>query len=61
MVFTGATSSGNNLQNVIDNIRLDVRQVIPEPASVVGALLGACGLCWNQRRRLIRLLRLRYA
>ena len=61
LVFTGATSSGNNLQNVMDNIRLDVRSVIPEPASVVGALLGACGLCWNQRRRLIRLLRLRYA
>ena len=61
LVFTGATSSGNNLQNVIDNIRLDVRSVIPEPASVVGGLLGACGLCWNQRRRLIRLLRLRYA
>lgn len=61
LVFTGATSSGNNLQNVIDNIRLDARAVIPEPASVVGALLGACGLCWNQRRRLIRFLRLRYA
>ena len=61
LVFSGATSSGNNLQNVIDNIRLDARAVIPEPASVVGALLGACGLCWNQRRRLIRFLRLRYA
>ena len=61
LVFTGATSSGNNLQNVIDNIRLDVRTVIPEPASVVGALLGACGLCWNQRRRLIRFLPLRHA
>ena len=61
LVFSGATSSGNNLQNVIDNIRLDTRQVIPEPSSVVGALLGACGLCWNQRRRLISLLRLRQA
>lgn len=61
LVFTGSTSQGNNLQNVIDNIRLDTRQVIPEPSSVVGALLGACGLCWNQRRRLISLLRLRHA
>jgi hypothetical protein len=61
LVFSGATSSGNNLQNVIDNIRLDARAVIPEPSSVVGALLGACGLCWNQRRRLISLLRLRQA
>jgi len=61
LVFSGAQSSGNNLQNVIDNIRLDARQVIPEPSSVVGALLGACGLCWHQRRRLISLLRLRQA
>ena len=62
LVFSGAQrSEGNNLQNQIDNIRLDARQVIPEPASVVGALLGACGLCWNQRRRLISLLRLRQA
>jgi hypothetical protein len=61
LVFSGATSEGNNLQNVIDNIRLDTRQVIPEPSSVVGALLGACGLCWNQRRRLVSLLRLRQA
>ena len=62
LVFNGATFNGEVPQNtVIDNIQLNTRTVIPEPASVVGALLGACGLCWNQRRRLIRLLRLRYA
>jgi len=62
LVFNGATPNGEVPQNtVIDNIQLNTRTVIPEPASVVGALLGACGLCWNQRRRLISLLRLRCA
>jgi hypothetical protein len=27
----------------------------------MGGLLGACGLCWHQRRRLIRFLSLRPA
>jgi hypothetical protein len=61
LTFSGATSSGQNLQNQIDNIQLTARQVIPEPASVVGGLLGALAICWNQRRRLIGLLRLRQA
>ena len=54
--FTGGTSNGNNIQTVIDNVRLDAA---PEPATVMSGLLSACGLCWVQRRRLIRFVRLR--
>lgn len=49
LVFTGGTSSGNNLQTVIDNIQLTG---VPEPTTVAGGLLGVLGLCWHQRRRL---------
>jgi hypothetical protein len=58
--FTGGQSMGNDLQNVIDNIQLN-GTIIPEPATVVGGLLGVCGLCWHQRRRLIRSVRFRRA
>jgi hypothetical protein len=54
--LTGGTSQGTNLQSVIDNIQLNA---VPEPATTVGGALGVFGLCWFQRRRLIRLLRLR--
>jgi hypothetical protein len=60
LTFTGGQSNGNNRETVIDNIVLG-GTVIPEPATVVGGLLGACGLGWHQRRRLIRLVRLRRA
>jgi hypothetical protein len=60
LVFTGGTSSGEDLQTVIDNIRLD-GIAVPEPATLVGGLLGAFGLGWHQRRRLIRFVRLRRA
>jgi hypothetical protein len=56
LTFDGGTSNGENLETVIDNIRLD-GIVIPEPATVVGGLLGAFGLGWHQRRRLIRSVR----
>jgi len=49
LTFDGGTSSGNNLQTVIDNIKLT-----PEPATTAGGILGVLGLCWFQRRRLIR-------
>ncbi len=49
LVFTGGTSSGQNLQTVIDNIQLIA---VPEPTTVAGGLLGVLGLCWHQRRRL---------
>jgi hypothetical protein len=44
---------GNNNQfNDFDNIQL-TGNAVPEPATVVGGLLGALGLCWHQRRRLL--------
>ena len=58
VVFTEGHSNGQDDQTIIDNIRLD-GTVIPEPATVVGGLLGVLGLCWFQRRRLIRSVRLR--
>ena len=58
LTFTGGQSNGNNRQFVVDNIQLYGTQV-PEPATVVGGLLGVIGLCWFQRRRLIRCVRLR--
>jgi hypothetical protein len=58
LTFSGGQSNGNNRQFVIDNIQL-YGTAVPEPATVVGGLLGLCGLCWHQRRRLIRLTPLR--
>jgi hypothetical protein len=60
LVFTGGTSMGNNLQTVIDNIQL-TGSIVPEPTTVAGGLLGVLGLCWHQRRRLIRSVRWRRA
>ena len=56
--FTGGQSNGGNLQDIIDNIRVE-GTIVPEPSTVVGGLLGVLGLCWHQRRRLIRCVRLR--
>jgi len=47
----GGQSNGTNLQNIMDNIRVE-GTIVPEPATVVGGLLGVLGLCWHQRRRL---------
>jgi hypothetical protein len=58
LTFTNGHSNGQDLQTVIDNIRLDANIVIPEPATIVGGLLGVFGLCWHQRGRLVRFLRL---
>jgi len=60
LTFSGGQSNGTDLQTQIDNVQLN-GTVVPEPATVVGGLLGACALCWHQRRRLIRSLRLRRA
>jgi len=60
IVFSGGQSNGQDDQTIIDNIQL-TGCVIPEPATVVGGLFGLCGLCWHQRRWLIRSLRLRRA
>jgi hypothetical protein len=60
IVFSGGQSNGQDLQTIIDNIQL-TGTVVPEPATVVGGLFGLCGLCWFQRRRLIRSVRFRRA
>jgi hypothetical protein len=57
--LTGGQSNGANLQNVIDNILIG-GTIVPEPATVAGGLLGVLGLCWLQRRRLIRSVRFRH-
>jgi hypothetical protein len=56
LTFNNGNSNGNNLETVIDNIQLTAT---PEPATVVGGLLGVLGLCWFQRRRLIGCVRFR--
>jgi hypothetical protein len=56
--LTGGQSNGLDLQNVIDNIQV-TGTIVPEPATVAGGLLGVLGLCWFQRRRLIRSVRFR--
>ncbi len=54
--LAGGVSEGVNLQSTVDNIQLNA---VPEPATTVGGVLGVFGLCWFQRRWLIRFLRLR--
>ena len=56
--FINGQSNGNDLQNLIDNIQVN-GTVVPDPATVAGGLLGVLGLCWHQRRRLIRSVRFR--
>jgi hypothetical protein len=59
LLFTGGSSNGNDLQFQLDNIQIN--GTVPEPATVAGGLLGVLGLCWFQRRRLIRAVRFRRA
>jgi hypothetical protein len=56
LVFTGG-GTGNDLQTEIDNIQVN-GTIVPEPTTIAGGLLGVLGLCWHQRRRLIRCVRL---
>jgi hypothetical protein len=58
LLFTGGQSNGANLQFQLDNIQIN-GNIVPEPATVAGGFLGVLGLCWFQRRRLIRSVRLR--
>lgn len=57
--FTGSTDDRSPNHTYIDNIEID--SVIPEPTTAGGGLLGVLGLCWHQRRRLIRSVRFRRA
>ena len=56
--LTGGQSNGADLQNIMDNIRVE-GTIVPEPATIAGGLLGVLGLCWHQRRRLICSIRFR--
>jgi hypothetical protein len=58
--FMGGQSNGIDVQNVLDNVTVS-GTIVPEPTTIAGGLLGVLGLCWFQRRRLIRSVRLRHA
>jgi hypothetical protein len=52
--FTGGTGTdGSTEYTEFDNFQL-TGTIVPEPATVAGGLLGVLGLCFHQRRRLIR-------
>jgi hypothetical protein len=50
--FTGSTTNNAANHTYLDNLQINA--VVPEPTTVVGGVLGVMGLCWLQRRRLIR-------
>jgi len=50
--FTGSTTNNAANDTRLDNLQINA--VVPEPATVAGGVLGVIGLCWYQRRRLIR-------
>jgi hypothetical protein len=56
--FTGSTTDNPLNVTRFDNLQINA---VPEPATVAGGVLGVMGLCWSQRRRLIRSLRWRRA
>jgi hypothetical protein len=49
--FSGATTSESRGFTFIDNIQVTG---VPEPSTYIGGLLGIAGLCWFQRRWLVR-------
>jgi hypothetical protein len=55
--FTGSTTNAGGNVTRLDNLQINA--IIPEPATVASGVLGVMGLCWSQRRRLIRSLRWR--
>lgn len=55
--FTGGTGTRLDFPYTqFDNLQLN-GTIVPEPATVAGGLLGVLGLCWFQRKRLIRSVR----
>jgi hypothetical protein len=54
--FTSGQSYGNNLQSQVDNAQIS-GTIVPEPSTVATGLLGVLGLCWFQRKRVIRSIR----
>jgi hypothetical protein len=49
----GNNANGNN--TFLDNISITG---VPEPGTVIGGMFGVLGLCWFQRRWLVRALHL---
>ena len=49
--FSGSQNSGTFNHLLVDNITVTG---VPEPSTYIGGLLGIAGLCWFQRRRLVR-------
>jgi hypothetical protein len=58
LLFVNGASNGVDHQFQLDNITVG-GTIVPEPATVAGGLLGVLGLCWFQRKRLIRSVRFR--
>ena len=54
--FSGVKNNDTHNNTFIDNIQVTG---VPEPGTVIGSVLGVLGLCWFQRRWLVRSLRLR--
>jgi hypothetical protein len=50
--FTGSTTNAGGNVTRLDNLQINA--VVPEPATVASGVLGAVGLFWHRRRRLIR-------
>ena len=50
--LTGSTTNNAANHTYLDNLQINA--VVPEPATVAGGVLGVIGLCWHQRRRLLR-------
>jgi hypothetical protein len=53
--FSNVKDNNTHNNTYIDNIQITG---VPEPGTVIGGALGVLGLCWSQRRRLVRSLRL---
>ena len=58
--FSGTKNAAEGNHTFIDNIQLKAT-LVPEPSTYIGGLVGILGLCWFQRRWLVRSLRLRRA
>ena len=56
----GSKNNAEGNHTYIDNIQLTAA-VVPEPSTYIGGLVGLLGICWFQRRWLVRSLRFRRA
>jgi hypothetical protein len=58
--LTGSSNNANGNDTFIDNIQVNA-VAVPEPSTYIGGLFGVLGLCWFQRRWLVRSLHFRRA